>query len=92
PLAEALFGLGDVTGVFFGRDFVSVTAAPGTDWSNLKPDVLGLLLDHFSADMPLFRPGTAGAISVPAEDSFTDDPEDADIVAQIKDLIETRIR
>ena len=42
PLAEALFGLGDVTGVFFGRDFVSVTAAPGTDWSNLKPDVLGL--------------------------------------------------
>ena len=40
PLAEALFNLGDVTGVFFGRDFVSVTAAPGVDWPGLKPDVL----------------------------------------------------
>jgi Fe-S cluster biogenesis protein NfuA len=93
PLAEALFGLGDVTGVFFGRDFISVTAAPGVEWASLKPDVLGLLLDHFSANMPLFRPGNAGGISVPADDMmFAEDPEDADIVVQIKDLIETRIR
>ena len=42
-LADAIFGLGDVTGVFFGRDFVSVTAAPGTAWSDLKPDVLTIL-------------------------------------------------
>ena len=61
PLAEALFGLGDVTGVFFGRDFVSVTAAPGTEWRTLKPDVLSVLLDHFSGQMPLFRPARAGA-------------------------------
>lgn len=93
PLAEALFGLGDVTGVFFGRDFISVTAAPGVEWPHLKPDVLGILLDHFSANMPLFRQGTAAGFSVPpVEESFTDDPEDADIVAQIKDLIETRVR
>lgn len=92
PLAEALFNLGDVTGVFFGRDFISVTAAPGVDWTGLKPDVLGILLDHFSANMPLFRQGSAAGFSVPAEESFTDDPEDADIVAQIKDLIETRVR
>lgn len=92
PLAAALFALGDVTGVFFGRDFISVTAAPGVAWDDLKPDVLALLLDHFSAGMPLFRPGSAGGIAVPAEDSFADDPADADIVAQIKDLIETRIR
>lgn len=91
PLAEALFNLGDVTGVFFGRDFISVTAAPGVEWSGLKPEVLGILLDHFSANMPLFRAGSAG-FSVPAEESFTDDPEDADIVAQIKELIETRVR
>jgi Fe-S cluster biogenesis protein NfuA len=91
PLAEALFNLGDVTGVFFGRDFISVTAAPGVEWTGLKPDVLGILLDHFSANMPLFRQGSAG-FSVPAEQSFTDDPEDADIVAQIKELIETRVR
>ena len=92
PLAEALFGLGDVTGVFFGHGFVSVTAAPGVDWAHLKPDVLGLLLDHFSADMPLFKPASAAGIAVPADTGFVDDPADADIVDQIKDLIETRVR
>ncbi|UZK68251.1 NifU family protein [Sphingomonas sp. S1-29] len=93
PLAQALFDLGDVTGVFFGSDFVSVTAAPGVEWVGLKPDVLAILLDHFAGDMPLFRPGSAGGISVPAESGdFGDNPEDADIVAQIRDLIETRVR
>jgi Fe-S cluster biogenesis protein NfuA len=93
PLAEAIYALGDVTGVFFGRDFVSVTAAPGVAWSSLKPDVLAILLDHFSAGMPLFKPARAG-FSVPAEDEgvTTDDPADAEIVAQIKELIDTRVR
>ncbi len=92
PLADALFGLGDVTGVFFGRDFVSVTAAPGVDWRGLKPDVLAILMDHFSAQMPLFRAPSAG-FSVPAaEEAFADDPADAEIVEQIKDLIDTRVR
>lgn len=91
PLADALFGLGDVTGVFFGQNFVSVTAAPGTDWAVLKPDVLSVLLDHFSANMPLFRDGAAD-FSVPDEPVLTDDPADADIIAQIQDLIATRIR
>jgi Fe-S cluster biogenesis protein NfuA len=91
PLAEALFDLGDVTGVFFGRDFISVTAAPGVEWPGLKPDVLAILLDHFSANMPLFHAASAG-FSVPAEDGFTDNPEDADIIEQIKELIETRVR
>ncbi|MCY1671179.1 NifU family protein [Novosphingobium sp. SL115] len=93
PLAQALFDLGDVTGVFFGRDFVSVTAAPGVEWSSLKPQVLSLLLDHFVSQAPLFTPGSAAAISVPAEDDdFSDDPADADVIEQIKDLIETRVR
>jgi len=94
PLAQALFDLGDVTGVFFGRDFVSVTAAPGVEWSSLKPQVLSLLLDHFVAQAPLFVPGNAGGIAVPAEadDAFSDDPADADVIEQIKDLIETRVR
>jgi Fe-S cluster biogenesis protein NfuA len=92
PLAEALFGLGDVTGVFFGGDFVSVTAAPGVGWADLKPDVLSILLDHFAAQMPLFKPAAAG-FSVPADDAgFTDDPADEDIIIQIKELIETRVR
>ncbi|BBD97300.1 NifU family protein [Sphingobium amiense] len=94
PLADALFGLGDVTGVFFGSDFVSVTIAPGAEWSTVKPDVLATLLDHFSANMPLFAPGSAAGISVPADDesAYADDPEDAEIVEQIRDLIETRVR
>lgn len=90
PLAAALFGLGDVTGVFFGRDFVSVTAGPGTDWATLKTDVIGVLLDHFSANMPLFAAAAEGA----PDDTplFAENPEDADIVDQIKDLIATRVR
>jgi Fe-S cluster biogenesis protein NfuA len=92
PLADALFALGDVTGVFFGRDFISVTATPGVDWPGLKPDVLAILLDHFSANMPLFHPASAG-FAVPGQDEdFGDNPEDADIIAQIKELIETRVR
>ncbi len=93
PLAEMLFALGDVTGVFFGRDFVSVTAAPGVEWHSLKPDVLAILLDHFSANMPLFRQGSAG-FSVPGaeEEVTTDDPADAEIIAQIRELIDTRVR
>jgi len=90
PLAEALFSLGDVHGVFFGQDFVSVTAAEGVEWRDLKPQVLGVLLDHFSADAPLFRAGSASEIAI--EPDFAENPEDADIVAQIKDLIETRVR
>ncbi len=96
PLAEALFDLGDVTGVHFGRDFIAVSAAPGSDWTLLQAEVAALLLDHFVADMPLFHPATAAGISVPGEDAASDelpiDPEDAEIVDQIKDLIETRIR
>ncbi len=93
PLAEALFSLGDVTGVFFGRDFVSVTAGEGVDWSQLKPQVISLLLDHFASGAPLLAAGNG--IAVPAEgvdEDLGDDPADADIVAQIKDIIETRVR
>lgn len=93
PLAEALFDFGDVTGVFFGRDFISVTAAPGVSWADLKPDVLGILLDHFTANMPLFYPPSAAGFSVPSNDELPlDDPADAEIVDQIKELIETRVR
>jgi Fe-S cluster biogenesis protein NfuA len=92
PLAEALFSLGDVQGVFFGRDFISVTAGPGSDWRALKPQVLGVLLDHFSSEAPLFRPASAGGISVAPNEEMAENPEDADIVAQIRELIDTRVR
>ena len=93
PLADALFGLGDVTGVFFGSDFISVTIAPGSEWAYVKPDILATLLEHFSANMPLFKAGSAAEISVPGDEgSFGDDPEDAEIVEQILELIDTRVR
>lgn len=91
PLADAIFSTGDVEGVFFGQDFISVTAGPGVDWRDLKPQVLSVLLDHFSSGAPLFKPGSAAAISV-APDVPDDDPADAEIVAQIRDLIDTRVR
>ena len=93
PLASALFDLGDVTGVLFGRDFISVTAGPGVEWSALKPQVVAILLDHFVTGAPLFHAPTASGIVVPAEpEDYGDDPADADVVAQIKELIETRVR
>ena len=93
PLADALFSLGDVTGVFFGRDFISVTAGPGVEWSSLKPQVVAMLLDHFVSGAPLFTGGSAAQIAVPADDeAIGDDPAHAEIVEQIKELIETRVR
>lgn len=93
PLASALFDLGDVTGVFYGRDFISVTAAPGVNWSDLKPQVVAMLLDHFVTQAPLFNGPDASGIQVPAEDAdLGDDPADADVIEQIKELIETRVR
>lgn len=92
PLASALFATGEVEGVFFGRDFISVTALPEVDWRGLEIDVLQVLLDHFSSGAPLFRPGTAAGISVAPEEVVEDDPADAEIVDQIKELLDTRVR
>ena len=93
PLAEALFATGLVEGVFFGRDFVSVSAAPGIDWDALEPEVLGILLDFFVGDAPLFKPGTAADIAIAADaPGFEEDPADGEIIDQIKELIETRVR
>jgi Fe-S cluster biogenesis protein NfuA len=94
PLASALFATGMVDGVYFGRDFISVSAAPTVEWEELEPEVLGLLLDHFTLGAPLFAQGSAASIEIAPETplSFEDDPADADIIDQIKELIETRVR
>ena len=92
PLAAALFDSGMVEGVFYGRDFVSVTAAPGLSWTDLEPLVVETLLDHFVSGAPLFAGGSAAGIEVADEADFDEDPADADIIDQIKDLIETRVR
>jgi Fe-S cluster biogenesis protein NfuA len=85
PLASALFAVPDVSRVFFGSDFISVTKADG-DWKHLKPAVLGAIMEHFTRGLPL--------IETPANEA--DEPtysgEDGEIVSQIKELIETRVR
>jgi Fe-S cluster biogenesis protein NfuA len=92
PLAKALFDSGLVEGVFYGRDFISVTAAPAVSWSDLEPLVLETLLDHFVSGAPLFAPGSAAGIHIAADADFDEDPADAEIIDQIKELIETRVR
>lgn len=83
PLALRLFALDGVTQVFFGADFVSVSKADETVWAELKPAVLGALVEHFSSGEALLTGPEAPA---------AEDEEDDEIVAQIKDLLETRVR
>jgi Fe-S cluster biogenesis protein NfuA len=92
PLAEAIYSTGGVEGIFFGSDFISVTAASGVDWTHLKPQVLSVMLDHFASGAPLFKAGNAADIIVRPSEEIGDDPEDADVVMQIRELIETRVR
>ena len=94
PLADALFATGMVDGVYFGRDFVSVSAAPTVEWGQLEPEVLSVLLDHFMLDAPLFRQGTAAGIEIAPDEplNIEEDPADADIIDQIKELLDTRVR
>ncbi len=87
PLAERLFGVAGVEGVFFGSDFVTVTKGADDDWSLLKPGILGVIMEHFTAGRPILLDAPAGAAAAKAPAA-----EDDDIVAQIKELIETRVR
>lgn len=86
PLAAALFELPGVARVFFGSDFVSVTKTDPVAWQALKPQVLGLIMEHFVAGRPMIA-GEAGPAS---EEDVS--PEDAEIAAQIKELLDTRVR
>lgn len=94
PLAQAIFDTGDVVNVFYGWDFVTVTAAPGADWSALKPQVIAILLDHFVSEAPLFAGGSAAGIAVPPEMDMAveERAEDAEVIAAINELLETRVR
>ena len=83
PLAQRLFELPEITGVFLGADFVTVTKTEEADWYRLKPAILAAVMEHFTAGRPvLLEPVDAAAV----------DEEDDEIVAQIKELLETRVR
>ncbi len=85
PLATRLFAIPEVERVFFGADFVTVTKREG-DWRHLKPAILGAIMEHFTLGLPLFETEAAEE----AEQVY--EGEEAEIVAQIKELIETRVR
>jgi Fe-S cluster biogenesis protein NfuA len=86
PLAERLFDVPNVGAVFFGSDFISVTKTDG-EWQQMKPAILGAIMEHYMSGAPLLAAGGEQA----ADDEFFDE-KDADTVATIKDLIETRVR
>jgi Fe-S cluster biogenesis protein NfuA len=88
PLAEKLFDIPNVGGVFFGSDFISVTKDDG-DWQQMKPAILGAIMEHYMSGAPLVAAG--GDANAETGDEFFDE-KDSETVATIKDLIETRVR
>jgi Fe-S cluster biogenesis protein NfuA len=87
PLAERLFAMPEVTGVFLGADFITVTKNGDSDWHQLKPAVLAAIMEHFTAGRPVIL-AEAGADANAAEGGEEDD----EVVSQIKELLETRVR
>jgi Fe-S cluster biogenesis protein NfuA len=87
PLATALFELDGVKRVFFGPDFLTVSKDPDTEWSHLKAPVLAAVMDHFTSGQPIL---TAGGED--GHDNTVYEGDTAQIVAEIKDLLDTRIR
>ena len=85
PLAERLFAIDGVMGVFLGADFVTVAKSDGVEWHVLKPPILGALMEHLTAGLPLVA--ERGEAAAPG-----DDGDDDEIVAQIKELLDTRVR
>ena len=86
PLAARLFEIDGVEGVFFGSDFVTVTKAEERDWFLLKPSILGAIMEHFASGRPLL----AEAAAEDEEDGA--DADDDEVVVQIKELLDTRVR
>jgi Fe-S cluster biogenesis protein NfuA len=86
PLASRLFEIDGVTGVFLGSDFISVTKGEA-EWQHLKPAILGAIMEHFMSGAPVISDGAGNDVT---EGQF--DPADAQVVATIKELLETRVR
>lgn len=87
PLAQRIFAVGNVEGVFFGSDFVTVTKDGALNWDHIKPAILGAIMEHFQSGDPVLT-GESTAPSGHADH----DGEDGEIVQQIKELLDTRVR
>jgi Fe-S cluster biogenesis protein NfuA len=86
PLARRIFAAGGVTGVFLGSDFVTVTKAEETDWQHIKPAILGAIMEHFQSGAAAVEGGATGG------GHAAHSGEDGEIVRQIKELLDTRVR
>ncbi len=87
PLAARIFAVGGVTGVFFGNDFVTVTKSETVEWDHIKPAILGAIMEHYQSGQPVIESEGAGDVRHAAHDG-----PDSDIVNQIKELLDTRVR
>jgi Fe-S cluster biogenesis protein NfuA len=85
PLARRVFDITGVTGVFLGNDFVTVTKSEDTAWEHIKPAILGAIMEHFQSGAPAIEGDAAGGHAA-------HDGENSEIVTQIKELLDTRVR
>ena len=88
PLAKRLFGVGGVTGVFFGSDFITITKNDSLDWQVMKPAILGSIMDHFNSGELTINNETSDNGKKP----LLENSNDSDLVKQIKELLDTRVR
>lgn len=87
PLAGRIFEVNGITGVFFGEDFITVSKA-GVEWKHIKPAILGAIMEHFTSGVALISDGAAP----PDEAHGTYEGDDAEVVEQIIELLDTRVR
>ena len=87
PLAARIFAVDGVTGVFFGTDFVTVTKGADVAWDHIKPAILGAIMEHYQSGQPVMAGDAVGGDGHAAHDG-----PDSDIVNQIKQLLDTRVR
>ena len=85
PLAARVFAVSGVTGVFLGTDFVTVTKAEGVEWQHIKPAILGAIMEHYQSGAPVIEGEQAAA-------HVAQDGPDGEIVKQIQELLDTRVR
>jgi len=88
PLAKKLFDVDGVTGVFFGSDFITITKNDSLDWQVMKPLILGAIMDHFNSGEPTINNETNDK----GKKSPLENSEDSDLVKQIKELLDKRVR
>ena len=88
PLAESIFKINGVEGVFFGNDFITVSKGEKESWEDLKPNLLAAITDHYNSNQPIINSSS----NVKTNTSETQNSNDSDLVKQIKELLDTRVR